>query len=102
MLKLENLGEMSLLVCPTFEVVPIGFKPSASPRASKPPTHSRKAHRLVVKEYMFYMSVVRSYKLKENNMKSTITRSLTCIKELNITTSGVGQRLFIDVCKRCG
>ena len=58
MLKLVKLEEEVIPVGPTFEGDPAEFKPSTSPSASKPATHSRKAHRLEVIEIMFYMSVL--------------------------------------------
>ena len=53
MFKLVKMGEEASLVGPTFEGDPARFKPFSSPSASKPTTHSRKSHRLVVIESMF-------------------------------------------------
>lgn len=32
MFKIENMGDTTLPVCPMFEVIHVGFKPSTSPR----------------------------------------------------------------------
>ena len=58
MLKLVKWEEGVVLVGPTFEGYLVGFKPSASPSALKPTTHSRKAHILVITESVFKILVL--------------------------------------------
>ena len=58
MLKLVKWEEWVVLVGPTFEGDPTGFKPSASPSAPKPAIHSRKTHILVITESLFKMLVL--------------------------------------------
>ena len=51
--KILKWDEERVPVGPMFEVVPTGFKPSASSKASKPATNSREAYILAVVKIMF-------------------------------------------------